>query len=432
MLLIPEPIQNQQVNPQLQCDTNKAIPKELATTMEQMKAEVSQFIASVVQEILGVQSTANDVLKQLSEKVVVQETTIVCLQDELDQTNKKMKIITKIAQDAIYMAMDNKKKLDEAQEQVQQQNKDTKENANCTTQAEKDKDIGLSTSAFFLIGVQRLKRFHRMHPECDPAAVIGQTLTLLQLFPAMDKVIPTDVKKVKSRSASNVAIVYMRTEQMKKEAILGIKALVRDNKLELRKVTVKDSFHLSKIEEMKTLNKKGLDLCKTKQAAKFQVINRKGYPILQTGKKNHSKFTDFIEANNQKTQTAPNKDNNKKAPLPTPSKKPQPQGDEELPANANGMAPSYHIASTPSVAPPSVVDWPATSGDWPATSGDWSATSGDWPATSGDWLATSGDSTAAYGDPSTITVITLCDRHGIDCTDQSCQPVQLYMASDGT
>ncbi len=416
---IAEPLQHQQDSAQLPCDTNKGISKETATAMGQMKVEVFQFIASVAQDILGVQSTTNDALKQFAEKYVVQETTIASLQKELEQTNKKMTIITKIAKDALSMALDNKKKLDEAQEQIQQQTKDTKENANCTAKAMKDKDIDLSTSAFFLIGVQNLKQFHRMNPGCDPTSVIGQTLGLLHLLPAMDKVIPTDVRKVKSRSDSNVAIVYMRTEQMKKEAMRGIKALVRDNKQELRKVTVKDSFHLSKIEEMKTLNKKGIDLCKTKQAAKFQVINRKGCPILQTGKKTYSKFTDFIEDNKQRNQTATKKNNNKKeALLLTPSKIPQSQGQGMGPAYTNGMAPAPHTASTPSVAPPSVVDWSATSGDWPATSGDWAATSGDWNAT--------------LRDPSTISVIKLCECHGIDCTDQSCQPIQLYMASDGT
>ena len=298
------------------------------TTHQEKVIQALHILATKIDQQDEAHDKLQDTVIQLMDCVAAAFTDhaekIVSLQTEIEIANKKIAVITKIAKDALYGTTASKKD-GEATQQPHQPCVDNSKAPNTTSHAQNEKEFELSTSALFLIGVQQLKQFHGQHPHADPSVVVGETLGLLHL-PAMVKVIPADLKNVRTRSASNVVIVYMRNERTKQEAIKAIKTMVRANRMELRKVEAKDAFHPSRISEMRTLEQKGLQLRRTKQIAKFQIINRGGCPILQTGTTGHSKFEDHTSDHTS----------------------------------------DFHSASTPSLSPPSVVDWPATSGACPA------------------------------------------------------------------
>ncbi len=69
------------------------------------------------------------------------------------------------------------KKIGETNQQLHQPTTDNREENDTTCHAQSEKE--LSTSAFFLAGVQHLKQFHGLHPQAEPSAVVGETLGLL-------------------------------------------------------------------------------------------------------------------------------------------------------------------------------------------------------------------------------------------------------------
>jgi hypothetical protein len=56
--------------------------------------------------------------------------------------------------------------------------------------------------------------------------------------------------------------------------------------------TVRDCFHSSMMSKVKRLNRLGMELKTTGKTSKFQVINRKGHPVLQTGQRNKN-YADY-------------------------------------------------------------------------------------------------------------------------------------------
>ncbi len=164
--------------------------------------------------------------------------------------------------------------------------------ANMTEGEKMMREVELSTRAFMLVGIQNLKPFMGLHPSTDPNEVMNRLLYGLQLFASIDRVVPVDLKH-KRRQESNIVIVYMRSENMKKEAILGIKKILRDGSLSSKDVVVKDSFHPSKIDQMRELTKRGITLREDKKIYKFRVVNRNGQPILQTGSSLEGQYKDY-------------------------------------------------------------------------------------------------------------------------------------------
>jgi hypothetical protein len=56
--------------------------------------------------------------------------------------------------------------------------------------------------------------------------------------------------------------------------------------------TVRDCFHSTMTSKVKRLNRLGMELKTTGKISKFQVINRKGHPVLQTGQRNQN-YADY-------------------------------------------------------------------------------------------------------------------------------------------
>ena len=171
--------------------------------------------------------------------------------------------------------------------------------AHSTVQTSVEKEIGATTSAFLLVGLQSIKRYLDIPEDTDPIETVGRILDENHLYASLDKVIPADMKTAKYRSKSNVAIVYMRNEFMKKEALVSLKRMASKYRDYLGDVVIKDSFHQTKIQEMRDLTKMGMSLKERKDIAKFRILNREGNPVLQVAYEVRDRFTDYTADPNE-------------------------------------------------------------------------------------------------------------------------------------
>ena len=158
-----------------------------------------------------------------------------------------------------------------------------------------DREVGATTSAFLLIGLTSIKKFLDIPADSDPVETVGRILDENHLYASLDKVIPADLKTAKYRSKSNIAIVYMRNEFMKKEALISLKNMANRNRSYLGDVVIKDSFHPTKIQEMRELTKQGMALKENKQISKYRIINKNGEPVLQVSADPKGRYTDYKE-----------------------------------------------------------------------------------------------------------------------------------------
>ncbi len=158
--------------------------------------------------------------------------------------------------------------------------------------SDEDRAVQSSSSAFLIIGLHSVKKYLKIHPESDPVETLGRLLGKDNLYAAIERVIPADIKTAKYRSASNIAIVYMTSDFMKREAIVAIKKRASTNPDTMKDVVIKDSFHPTRIPAMKKLQAMGMDLKSQSLIAKYRIINRKGDPVLQIASSMKERFRD--------------------------------------------------------------------------------------------------------------------------------------------
>jgi hypothetical protein len=93
-----------------------------------------------------------------------------------------------------------------------------------------------------------------------------------------------------SRLEARAVIIHMRSSFHKRAAMVILRRELASQRLP--GTTVRDCFPTIMMSKVKRLNRLGMELKTAGKITKFQVINRKGQPILQTGQRNQN-YADY-------------------------------------------------------------------------------------------------------------------------------------------
>jgi hypothetical protein len=146
-----------------------------------------------------------------------------------------------------------------------------------------------SENSLFFGGVPAFRDRLDLHPHSDPIFVVSRLLRDMGLYAGMDSIVLAD-NAAKSRLEARAVIIHMRSSFHKRAAMVILRRELASQRLP--GTTVRDCFPTVVMDKVKRLTKIGMELKKAGKITKFQVINRKGQPVLQTGVRNQN-YVDF-------------------------------------------------------------------------------------------------------------------------------------------
>jgi hypothetical protein len=114
---------------------------------------------------------------------------------------------------------------------------------------------------------------------------MSRLLRDMGIYTGMDSIVLAD-NAAKSRLEVRAVIIHMRSSFHKRAAMVILRRELASQRLP--GTTVRDCFHSTMMAKVKRLNKLGMELKTAGKITKFQVINRKGQPVLQTGQRNQN------------------------------------------------------------------------------------------------------------------------------------------------
>jgi hypothetical protein len=175
-----------------------------------------------------------------------------------------------------------------------------------------------SENSIFFGGVPAFRDRLGLHPHSDPIFVVSRLLRDMGLYAGMDSIVLAD-NAAKSRLEARAVIIHMRSSFHKRAAMVILRRELASQRLQ--GTTVRDCFPTSVMDTVKRLTKLGMELKKAGNISKFQVINRKGQPVLQTGTRNQN-YTDY-QGDTEEQETA---DNGEWTLVQNRRKRPHPEG----------------------------------------------------------------------------------------------------------
>jgi hypothetical protein len=164
-----------------------------------------------------------------------------------------------------------------------------------------DTTADTSENSIFFGGVPAFRDRLGLHPHSDPIFVVSRLLRDMGLYAGMDSIVLAD-NAAKSRIEARAVIIHMQSSFHKRAAMVILRRELASQRLP--GTTVRDCFPTSVMETVKKLNRIGMGLKKAGKITKFQVINRKGKPILQTGTRNQN-YADY-QGDLEEEETAEN------------------------------------------------------------------------------------------------------------------------------
>ncbi len=144
-------------------------------------------------------------------------------------------------------------------------------------------------NSIFFGGIQAFRDRLGLHPHSDPIFVISRLMRDMGIYAGMDSIVLAD-NAAKSRLEVRAVIIHMQSSFHKRAAMAILRRELASQRLP--GTAVRDCFPTSVMTKVKTLNRLGMRLKSAGKITKFQVINRKGLPILQTGVRNQN-YTDY-------------------------------------------------------------------------------------------------------------------------------------------
>jgi hypothetical protein len=139
-------------------------------------------------------------------------------------------------------------------------------------------------SAFFLGGIPQLRTSLEFRPQADPMEVVTTVLRDIQMYCAVDRIFLADTQAT-NRVDTRAVVVYMRTPFHKREAMIKLKKLLAQWRVQ--EATVRDCFPTDRMERARHLASYGAHLRRTEDSVRrYQVINRSGEPVLQVASAN--------------------------------------------------------------------------------------------------------------------------------------------------
>jgi hypothetical protein len=144
-------------------------------------------------------------------------------------------------------------------------------------------------NSIFFGGIPAFRDRLGLHPHSDPIFVMSRLMRDMGIYAGMDSIVLAD-NAAKSRLEVRAVIIHMRSPFHKRAAMVILRRELANQRL--TGTTVRDCFPTSMMAKVRRLNRLGLELKMAGKITKFQVINRKGKPVLQTGQRNQN-YADY-------------------------------------------------------------------------------------------------------------------------------------------
>jgi hypothetical protein len=183
----------------------------------------------------------------------------------------------------------------------------------------------LSENSIFLAGIPSIRNRLKMPPLSDPVFVVSCFLRELEIYSGMDSIVIAD-NAAQTRSDARAVIIHMRSHFHKRGAMGTLKRELARQKM--ADTAVRDCFPTSVMDTVKRYIRFAMKLKTAGTIDKFQIINKRGQPVLQTGKRagNYADYQGNIEEEEVARETEPERDDGpwttvgkKGKKLPTPA-----------------------------------------------------------------------------------------------------------------
>jgi hypothetical protein len=159
-----------------------------------------------------------------------------------------------------------------------------------------------SENSIFLAGIPSIRDRLRMPRTADPVFVVSCFLRELEIYSGMDSIVIAD-NAAQIRSADRAVIIHMRSNFHKRGAIGTLSRELARQKI--ADTSVRDCFLTAIMDKVKRYIRFAMKLKAAGTIDKFQIVNRKGQPILQTGIRNgnYDDYQGEMEECEQEEQT---------------------------------------------------------------------------------------------------------------------------------
>jgi hypothetical protein len=183
----------------------------------------------------------------------------------------------------------------------------------------------LSENSIFLAGIPSIRSRLKMPPQSDPVFVVSCFLRELEIYSGMDSIVIAD-NAAQTRSEARAVIIHMRSHFHKRGAMGTLKRELARQRM--ADTAVRDCFPTAAMDTVKRYIRFAMKLKAAGTIDKFQIINKRGQPVLQTGKRagNYADYQGNIDEDEVAKETEKEKDDGpwttvgkkgKKVPSPT-------------------------------------------------------------------------------------------------------------------
>jgi hypothetical protein len=161
-----------------------------------------------------------------------------------------------------------------------------------------------SENSIFLAGIPSIRARLRLPNTADPVYVVSCFLRELEIYSGMDSIVIAD-NAAQTRTAARAVIIHMRSNFHKRGAIATLRRELARQKMP--DTAVRDCFPTAIMDKVKKYIRFAMKLKTAGKIDKFQIVNRKGQPILQTGKRNGN-YADYAGDVEEQEQVEPEKE----------------------------------------------------------------------------------------------------------------------------
>jgi hypothetical protein len=150
-------------------------------------------------------------------------------------------------------------------------------------------------NSIFLAGISAFRQRLGLHPQSDPVFVVSYLLKEIGIYSGMNSIVLAD-NAAKTRLEVRAVIMHMQSNFHKRAAMVVLRKELAAQRLP--GTATRDCFPIGVMETVKRYVRFGKELKSAGKITKFQVVNRKGKPVLQTGDKNqgYADYKDEISA----------------------------------------------------------------------------------------------------------------------------------------
>jgi chemotaxis protein histidine kinase CheA len=274
------------------------------TILEQKVNSQRDFVLTQVAWNTSMSEEAEQISKRLAEETGQLNSRIIATDAKAEAAHTAAKLAdnrakqaTEVAAKSLQASVSHQKRLKELEANMAQiSNTQETLHQQLTQQADKGAPSPLTApmadtyeNSIFFGGIPAFRDRLGLSPHSDPIFVMSRLLRDMGIYAGMDSIVLAD-NAAKSRLEVGAAIIHMRSSFHKRAAMVILRRELASQRLP--GTTVRDCFPTIMMARVKRLNRLGMELKTAGKIVKFQVINRKGQPVLQIGLKNQN-YADY-------------------------------------------------------------------------------------------------------------------------------------------